>query len=126
MSEGIERNEAGINALKLEAAELLVLLAEILVMEEKAEWKPAPFPSKPGEHLRKITGNAQDQLVHYPTDAREVLQAGEVRVFYQLNAWYAPYWERAGAAKRRGLEEKFAELQATGWAAARIRGGYDR
>jgi hypothetical protein len=124
MSDALERNESGIDAIKLEAASLLILLAEILVMEEKAEWKPSPFPSKPGEHLRKVTGNAQDQLVHYPTEALDVVRDGEVRVFYQLNAWYAPYWERNGAGKRRGLEEKFAELQATGWAGARIKGSY--
>jgi hypothetical protein len=112
----MELNEAGIHALKLQQAELLILLAEILVMEEKAEWKPGPVPSKPGEHLRKITGNAQDQLVHYPTSPEEVARTGEVKVFYQLNAWYAPYWEnRNDGQKRRGLAEKFAELQSTGW-----------
>lgn len=125
MSESLQKNQSGIDAIKLECAEYLILLAEILVMEEKAEWKPAQFPSKPGEHLRKVTGNAVDQLVHYPTEAADVVKTGEVNVFYQLNAWYAPYWERHSTAKRRGLQEKFAELQATGWASARIKGSYE-
>jgi len=121
-----EKNNQGIDGVKKEAAMALLRLATVLVNAEKAEWVQGPPRSKPGEHLRMETGNARDQLVYYPDTVDEVASRGYVNVFYQINAWYAPWWEmKTDGTRRKGLADKFAQLKAAGITKA-ISGSYSK
>lgn len=120
-----QKNNNGEKALRRQAATMLIRLATIMQNLEKSEYQTKPEPSKPGEHLRFVTGNARDQLVYYPESVEEVMQTMEVRVFYQLNAWYAAWWESPyNPNRRKGLAEKFMQLKESG-IVGKLSGNYE-
>lgn len=108
-------NQAGYQALLEECAKVVIGVARAFQESEKEEWVQGPPRSKPGEHLRKDSGNAERNLIVTPTDPRTVAANLEVAVGYKPVAWYAAQWEmEASAKRRRGLSDKLKEFQKSG------------